>query len=129
MNEYCVPPDAVIRVNATIICSDGFNLLDRGKLESALAAPLQTFFGRYLVESSIERASMLLEGIIHAHAFIDGNKRTAWVVTSYYLNNEGFPLTDIADTVVADFVGSVPSMDHALAGKEITRWLVDHLDC
>lgn len=46
MNEYCLPVEDVVRLNRQLIGRDG-NLLDRSKLESALATPLQTFGGEY----------------------------------------------------------------------------------
>lgn len=51
MNHYCLPPEEVIEVNRQLIAND-FNVLDRGKLEGALAAPVQTF-GRRVVLPTI----------------------------------------------------------------------------
>lgn len=78
MGRFCLDPDIVVALNSTLI-KNQFNLLDRGKLERALAAPLLTFEGRLLHPSSVERAAVLLFELVKAHAFADGNKRTAWV--------------------------------------------------
>lgn len=78
MGRFCLDPDIVVALNSTLI-KNQFNLLDRGKLEGALAAPLLTFEGRLLHPSSVERAAVLLLELVKAHAFADGNKRTAWV--------------------------------------------------
>ena len=59
MNEYCLPVEDVVRLNRQLIGRDG-NLLDRSKLESALATPLQTFGGEYLHPSALDRAAALL---------------------------------------------------------------------
>jgi death on curing protein len=37
-------------------------------------------------------AATLLWGIVKNHAFYDGNKRTAWVVTQYFLYQNGYTL-------------------------------------
>ena len=37
------------------------------------------------------KAAMLLRGITQGHTFEDGNKRTGWLVASYYLEQIGYP--------------------------------------
>lgn len=124
MNHYCLPPEEVIELNRQLIAND-FNVLDRGKLEGALAAPIQTFGRQYLISSVFGRAAELLMMLINAHAFSDGNKRTAWVCAVTYLNLEGFNLVDIDAEVVADFVEDV-ALD--LRDRDsIAVWFADHL--
>jgi death on curing protein len=58
------------------------------KLESALNRPMNA---RFYEGSDLPRqAAHLLWGITKAHAFIDGNKRTAWIATQYFLDLHGF---------------------------------------
>lgn len=96
-----LPPEEVIGLNRGLIAND-FNVLDRGKLEGALAAPVQTFGGQYLIPSVTGRAAELLVALVKAHAFADGNKRNAWVCAVSYLNLEGFDLGEI-DSAAAWF--------------------------
>lgn len=124
MNHYCLPPEEVIELNRQLIAND-FNVLDRGKLEGALAAPIQTFGRRYLISSVLSRTAELLMMLINAHAFSDGNKRTAWVCAVTYLNLEGFDLVDIDAKVVADFVEDVALDLHDR--DSIAVWFADHL--
>ena len=84
MNHYCLPPEEVIGLNRRLIAND-FNVLDRGKLEGALAAPIQTFGRQYLISSVFGRTAELLMMLINAHAFSDGNKRTAWVLSLIHI--------------------------------------------
>ena len=49
---------------------------DIGLLESAIARPFQTFDGKDLYFTSIEKAAALSESLIINHPFLDGNKRT-----------------------------------------------------
>ncbi len=82
--SFCVAVEAAIRVNRSLP-GIWHAVLDRGKLESALARPLQTGFGQLLYPTLIERGAALLHGVASAHAFQDGNKRTAWLCTAIYL--------------------------------------------
>jgi len=52
------------------------NLRDESLLDSALAAPFQTFEGQYLFATIHQRAVRLGFGLIMNHPFTDGNKRT-----------------------------------------------------
>ena len=106
MNHFCLPPDVVIQQNSSLIGSD-FNLLDRGKLEGALSAPVQTFGQQYLIPSVVSRTAELLVALVNAHAFTDGNKRTAWLCAVTYLQLEGFDLVDVEAEEVANFVEAV----------------------
>lgn len=60
---------------------------DRKLLESALARPFQTFDQKDLYQSTIEKAAALLESILINHPFIDGNKRTGYVLMRLLLIN------------------------------------------
>lgn len=48
---------------------------DEGLLESALAAPFQTFGGEPMYSSLQSKAAQLGFGLIRNHPFVDGNKR------------------------------------------------------
>jgi death-on-curing protein len=53
---------------------------DRGILDSAINRPYQTFDGQDLYPSPIDKAAAIFESIISNHPFVDGNKRTAYVL-------------------------------------------------
>lgn len=55
-------------------------LRDEGGLMSALNRPYQTFGGQELYPSPIEKAAAIFESIISNHPFLDGNKRTAYIL-------------------------------------------------
>ena len=60
---------------------DGSNgVRDQGSLESALARPFQTFGGEELYQSFEEKAAAIAESIIINHPFVDGNKRTGYIL-------------------------------------------------
>lgn len=62
---------------------------DEGALCSAIAAPFQSVFGAPRYESVYDRAAALMAHIAKAHAFRDGNKRTALKLSLVYLTMRG----------------------------------------
>jgi death-on-curing protein len=53
---------------------------DKEALSSALGRPFQTFDGKELYPTLIEKAASLIESILINHPFVDGNKRTGYVL-------------------------------------------------
>lgn len=53
---------------------------DKGALESAIGRPYQTFDGNELYPTALDKAAAVFESIVSNHPFIDGNKRTAYVL-------------------------------------------------
>lgn len=53
---------------------------DNNLLEAALMRPYQTFDAMDLHPSSIEKAAALIESILINHPFMDGNKRTGYIL-------------------------------------------------
>jgi death-on-curing protein len=67
-------------------------LRDEGLLQSALARPQQMY--AYAEKSDmIEMASACTAGIVGNHPFVDGNKRTGFVVGVLFLELNGFRFT------------------------------------
>jgi len=67
-------------------------LRDRGLLQSALARPRQH---HAYTESAdlIEMAALYTAGIVRNHPFVDGNKRTGFVVGILFLELNGFKVS------------------------------------
>ena len=63
-------------------------LRDEGMLESALARPEQKH--RYGESDPFALAAAYLFGIAGNHPFVDGDKRTAWVVADLFLYFNGY---------------------------------------
>ncbi|HLY98168.1 MAG TPA: type II toxin-antitoxin system death-on-curing family toxin [Candidatus Angelobacter sp.] len=67
-------------------------LRDRGLLQSALARPQQQF--AYAEAANIiDMATAYTAGIVRNHPFIDGNKRTGFVVGILFLELNGYAFT------------------------------------
>ena len=69
--------DQVILLHASLIQRFGGaqGVWDLNLLDSALAAPYQTFDGDLLFPTIEEQAARLAYGLIQNHPFLDGNKR------------------------------------------------------
>lgn len=65
---------------------------DTELLLSALARPEQTFEGKELYPTAIEKAAAVLESIVTNHPFIDGNKRTGYTLFRLYLLKGGLDI-------------------------------------
>lgn len=72
-------------------------LRDAGALASALAQPALEAFGTELYPTLIEKAAAYLFFIARNHAFIDGNKRTAYSVAYLFLLMNGCTLRGTTD--------------------------------
>lgn len=77
----------VIAIHDILVESFGGSkgIRDKGLLEAALARPYQTFDGIDLYPQPVDKAAALFESIISNHPFIDGNKRTAYVLLKMIL--------------------------------------------
>lgn len=68
----------------------GEGVRDEGLLESALANPQNLFF--YEGATIFECAAAYAKAIAQNHAFVDGNKRTGFIVAVVFLSINGFRL-------------------------------------
>jgi death-on-curing protein len=85
-----LPIEAVIRQNQLEVEATGERhfLRDLGLLESAMARPRNAF--AYGEEDIVALAVRLLAGIAQAHAFEQGNKRTAFAAMRLFLRINGY---------------------------------------
>ena len=89
-------------------------------LESALARPFQTFDGKDLYASFLEKAAALIESILINHPFIDGNKRTGYTLLRFFLIQNGLDITASRDNKY-EFVINIAS--GILKHEGIVSWL------
>lgn len=61
-------------------------------LESALSRPFQTFDKKDLYPTPVEKAAAIIESILKNHPFIDGNKRTGYVLMRLLLIESGLDI-------------------------------------
>lgn len=65
---------------------------DEGILDASLNRPYATFGGIDLFPTPIDKAAALMHGIISGHPFIDGNKRTGYVLARLVLQGSGLDI-------------------------------------
>ncbi len=93
---------------------------DMGGLESALARPFQTFGGEDLYPSIFEKSAAIGESLIMNHPFIDGNKRTGYLLMEALLRYEGHQIT-ASDENLYDLVINIST--GSISFEEIVEWL------
>jgi death on curing protein len=97
-------------------------LRDEGLLDSALARPLNLVaYGKPTLE---ELAAAYGVGIAKNHAFVDGNKRAAFLAVGLFLAINGFRLTatqvDATLTMLGVAAGDMPE-------AEFAAWIRSHI--
>lgn len=89
---------------------------DRSAVESALARPRN--LAAYGEPDAALLAAAYLYGLARNHGFVDGNKRTAWVVARLFLANNGhrlrFDPAEAVRTVEATAAGTLAEEDLAI---------------
>ncbi len=93
---------------------------DIGALESALARPFQTFGGSDLYPTVFEKAAAIGESIIMNHPFVDGNKRTGYLLLEAILRNDGY-IINASDNDLYNFVINIST--GTLSFEGIIEWL------
>jgi death on curing protein len=100
--------------------SDGIR--DETLLDSALAKPLNVF--AYADQPDIFRlAASYAFGICRNHPFVDGNKRTALVVSLTFLDRNGWDIVGSKEELYFTFLHLA---DGSLSEEELTAWLTKH---
>jgi death-on-curing protein len=69
-----------------------FGVREMGLLESAVDMPKASFGDQFLHETIFDKAAAYLFHIAKNHAFVDGNKRTAYVAMQTFLRMNGYRL-------------------------------------
>jgi death on curing protein len=97
--------DAVLEMHAESLREHGGpeGVRDMGLLESALARPQNLFAYSEETPSLSRLAAAYAKGIVANHAFVDGNKRTAFVTSLTFLLLNGTTVTASKEDRVVTF--------------------------
>jgi death-on-curing protein len=122
--EEIISVAQVLKFHARLINETGgsHGLRDTGLLKSALARPFASFDGIDLYPSPEEKAAAILESIVKNHPFIDGNKRTGYVMMRLLLLEFGQDIVASEDEKY-DFVIAIASGNADFI--EILEWIRD----
>ena len=100
--------------------SDGIR--DETLLDSALAKPRNVF--AYEDDATLPRlAASYAFGIARNHAFVDGNKRTALVISFGFLRLNGLDVNASPGDVYATFLSLA---DGSLSENDLANWFTRH---
>ena len=121
-----ISAEDVILIHSRVIEGSGGldGLRDRDGLEAAISAPMQTFDGKELYPTDLEKIARLGFGLASNHAFVDGNKRIGAMMTQLLLKWNGYDLTlrsgELADMFIAIADGTAKE-------KDLLDWISRHL--
>jgi len=121
-----ITADDIILIQEQIIRRTGglSGVRDLDGLEAAIAAPMQSFGGKDLYQTEIEKIARIGFGLVTNHAFVDGKKRIGAMTVQLLLKWNGYELRlnhgELADMFIAVAAGS--------AGEdELYDWIMQHL--
>ena len=119
--------DQIILLHAQLIKETGGmdGIRDEGLLDSAVLNPFQSFDGRELYPSVLEKGARLGFGLIRNHAFIDGNKRIGVHAMLVFLALNGHSFS-YSQKELADIIISIASGEKDY--DDLLFWLQSHLD-
>lgn len=114
-----VREDIVLAVHDRQLAEHGGppGVLDEGRLQAALARPQN--LAAYGSPDGAALAAAYAYGLVRNHAFVDGNKRTAWVIARLFLVDNGYSLR-------FNPVDAVRTMESLAAGtlseSDLAKW-------
>lgn len=116
----------VLEIHELLISEFGGSLgtRDLNLLNSALNRPFSGSGNVEFYPNLTEKAAALIESIVSNHPFIDGNKRTAYVLMRLYLIEEGYDI-NASQNEKYEFVLKIA--DGKLNYQEIVKWIESKL--
>ena len=92
-------------------------------MDSAIAAPFQTFDSTELFQSVHEKAARMACGLVQNHPFLDGNKRIGAHAMLVFLALNGISLFYTQDELASVFLKMAASeIDYDI----LLQWVIDH---
>lgn len=100
----------------------GSGIRDQNLLESALARPINGW--NYGDPDAASLAAAYAFGIARNHAFVDGNKRTAWVAARLFLRINACPLAFEKEDAIRMMLALAAG---DLSEEELADWFRQHI--
>jgi len=100
----------------------GTGVRDQGMLESALGRPINRW--AYGEDDPAALAAAYAFGLARNHPFVDGNKRTAWVLARLFLALNGHTLRFAAEDAIRTMLALAGG---ELSEEELADWFRQHL--
>jgi death on curing protein len=117
----------VLKIHKILIDQFGgsHGVRDKGSLNSAINRPFATFDKQELYPEPVEKAAAILESIVTNHPFIDGNKRTGYVLARLLLLKSGL---DIKATQEDKYEMVIAVSKREWKFEQIKDWLTDRCE-
>lgn len=115
----------VISIHSALIAATGGSdgVRDNGMLESALSAPFQTFGGKDIYPTLLQKAARLGCSLVSNHPFVDGNKRIGVHAMLVFLALNGIEI----ECTQAELIEIGLSLaKNTLSFDELFKWLCEH---
>ncbi|WP_047416327.1 type II toxin-antitoxin system death-on-curing family toxin [Cellulophaga sp. Hel_I_12] len=121
-----ISKELVLNLNKIIAEFSGGSagIRDEKLLLSAINRPFQTFDGKELYPSAIDKSAAIFQSIIINHPFIDGNKRMAYAFLRLMLFEDGLDI-DASDDEKYQFV--MEASKGNLDFDQIKHWIISNL--
>lgn len=100
----------------------GVGVRDAGMLDSALSRPLNRW--NYGEDDLCALAAAYAFGVARNHPFVDGNKRTAWVLARLFLKLNTIELSFTSEDAIATVLALAAG---ELSEEELTDWFRGHI--
>ena len=117
--------DEVLKLHNNSIKEYGgsFGIRDMNGLESAIARPFQSFGDIEFYPTPFEKGAAIIESIVKNHPFIDGNKRTGFLVCYALLYRSNIQIIATQEDAY-QFVIDIASSN--ISFEDIVLWLQQH---
>ncbi len=115
----------VLKIHKLLIDQFGgsHGVRDRSSLSSAINRPFTTFNQEELYLEPVDKAAAILESIVTNHPFIDGNKRTGYVLARLLLLQSGI---DIRATQKDKYEMVMAVSKGEWKFQQIKDWMIKH---
>ena len=98
-------------------------LRDPGLLDSALAQPKITVGGKFVHKTLFDKAAAYGFHVCKNHAFVDGNKRVAFVLMDIFLQKNGWEVTSNEEEAYSMMISLASGK---LSKAQLSKWLKKH---
>ena len=118
-----IKQEDILKIHKLLIDQFGgsHGIRDESSLNSAINRPFATFDQQELYPEPVDKAAAILESIVTNHPFIDGNKRTGYVLARLLLLKSGL---DIKATHEEKYKMVIAVSKGKWKFKQIRDWII-----
>jgi death on curing protein len=122
-----ISTEDVLKIHKLLIDQFGgsHGVRDKSSLDSAINRPFATFDQQELYPEPVDKAAAILESIVINHPFIDGNKRTGYVLARLLLLKSGL---DIKTTQEDKYEMVIAVSRGEWKFEQIKDWLIERCE-